>query len=361
MRQKAGTQKPSAETVIKDIRRVTRKQYGAEEKIRIVLEGLRGEESIAALCRREAIAESLYYNWSKEFLEAGKKRLAGDTARAATTDEVKVLRKEARDLKEVVAEQALELRLLKKKHDRGWGRRRMRYPASEKLEIIQIVERSHLPARRTLEKLGIPRATFHRWYDRFLTGGVDALQDRSPRPGRVWNRIPEPVRDRIAAATDGISLSGRFVATAPVNERSLHDAVFAAVQAGLAGKEHVGCAALPRANRERDMLIVACALDASGQDIPSAPAAVVFISDPLRRQHVPADILASLFGLTPAECQVAVHLAQGHRLEEIATRLEVSQTTVSYHMRNLFQKTGTNRQADLIALVLTGPMAVSFG
>jgi len=93
---------------------VIRKQYGAEEKIRIVLDGLRGEESIAALCRREGIAESLYYNWSKEFLEAGKKRLAGDTARAATCDEVKVLRREARDLKEVVAEQALELRLLKK-------------------------------------------------------------------------------------------------------------------------------------------------------------------------------------------------------------------------------------------------------
>ena len=114
MRQKTEATKPSAEKVIKDIRRITRKQYGAEEKIRIVLEGLRGEESIAALCRREGIAESLYYNWSKEFLEAGKKRLAGDTARAATSDEVKVLRKEARDLKEVVAEQALELRLLKK-------------------------------------------------------------------------------------------------------------------------------------------------------------------------------------------------------------------------------------------------------
>ncbi len=114
MRQKMDATKPSAEKVIKDIRRVTRKQYGAEEKIRIVLEGLRGEESIAALCRREGIAESLYYNWSKEFLEAGKKRLAGDTARAATTDEVKVLRREARELKEVVAEQALELRLLKK-------------------------------------------------------------------------------------------------------------------------------------------------------------------------------------------------------------------------------------------------------
>ena len=74
----------------------------------------RGEESIAALCRREGIAESLYHNWSKEFLEAGKKRLAGDTARAAASDEVKQLRHEARDLKEVVAEQALELRLLKK-------------------------------------------------------------------------------------------------------------------------------------------------------------------------------------------------------------------------------------------------------
>ena len=114
MRQKSGTGKAPAEQVIKDIRRATRKQYGAEEKIRIVLEGLRGEESIAALCRREGIAESLYCNWSKEFLEAGKKRLAGDTARAATSDEVKVLRKEARDLKEVVAEQALELRILKK-------------------------------------------------------------------------------------------------------------------------------------------------------------------------------------------------------------------------------------------------------
>jgi transposase len=114
MRQKSGTRKAPAEQVIKDIRRATRKQYGAEEKIRIVLEGLRGEESIAALCRREGIAESLYYNGSKDFLEAGKKRLAGDTARAATSDEVKVLRKEARDLKEVVAEQALELRILKK-------------------------------------------------------------------------------------------------------------------------------------------------------------------------------------------------------------------------------------------------------
>ena len=110
----AGPAKQPAERVVRDIRRRARKHHSAEEKIRIVLEGLRGEESIAALCRREGIAESLYYAWSKEFLEAGKRRLAGDTARAATTDEVKALRHEARTLKEVVAEQALELRLMKK-------------------------------------------------------------------------------------------------------------------------------------------------------------------------------------------------------------------------------------------------------
>jgi len=96
------------------IRRATRRQFSAEEKIRIVLSGLRGEDSIAELCRREGIVQNLYYRWSKEFLEAGKKRLAGDTARAATSDEVKDLRREAGALKEVVAELMLENRLLKK-------------------------------------------------------------------------------------------------------------------------------------------------------------------------------------------------------------------------------------------------------
>ena len=114
MKQKSGPEKKPAEQVVKDIRRATRRQFSAEEKIRIVLEGLRGEESIAELCRREGIASSMYYGWSKEFLEAGKRRLAGDTARAATSDEVKDLRLQASALKEVVAEQALELRLLKK-------------------------------------------------------------------------------------------------------------------------------------------------------------------------------------------------------------------------------------------------------
>ena len=114
MRSKQKNSKAPAERVVKDIRRATRKQYSAEEKIRIVLEGLRGDDSIAELCRREGIAQSLYYTWSKEFMEAGKRRLAGDTARAATTDEVKDLRREARDLKECVADLTLENRLLKK-------------------------------------------------------------------------------------------------------------------------------------------------------------------------------------------------------------------------------------------------------
>ena len=114
MRQKSHSTDLSSEEIVKGIRRATRKRYSAEEKIRIVLDGLRGERSIAELCRHEGIAEGLYYSWSKEFLEAGKRRLAGDTARAATSDEVKDLKRQAQELKEVVAEQALELRLLKK-------------------------------------------------------------------------------------------------------------------------------------------------------------------------------------------------------------------------------------------------------
>jgi len=114
MRRNHEAQPGSAEKAVRDIRRATRKHYSAEEKIRIVVEGLRGEDSIAELCRREGINQNLYYRWSKEFLEAGKKRLAGDTAREASSDEVKALRAEARDLKEALAEQMLENRLLKK-------------------------------------------------------------------------------------------------------------------------------------------------------------------------------------------------------------------------------------------------------
>ena len=127
MNKRSGTSKDVADKLVRGIKRKTRKHYSAEEKIRIVLAGLRGEESIAALCRPtarqskrsfdergEGIAESLYYSWSKEFLEAGKNRLAGDTVRQATAPDVKDLRSEALALKEVVAELTLENRLLKK-------------------------------------------------------------------------------------------------------------------------------------------------------------------------------------------------------------------------------------------------------
>jgi transposase-like protein len=103
MRQKSGPEKQPAEHAIRDIRRATRRHFSAEEKIRVVLEGLRGEESIAELCRREGIASSMYCGSSKEFLEAGKWRLAGDTARAATSNEVKDLRRETGETFESLA------------------------------------------------------------------------------------------------------------------------------------------------------------------------------------------------------------------------------------------------------------------
>ena len=110
----ASRKKQSSEAAVREIRRRTRRRFSAEEKIRIVLDGLRGESSIAELCRREGIASNLYYRWSKDFLEAGKKRLNGDTVREATSDEVKELRSENRELKEVVAEMTLKNRVLKR-------------------------------------------------------------------------------------------------------------------------------------------------------------------------------------------------------------------------------------------------------
>ena len=114
MRQKPEALSDAAEKAVRDIKRATRRHFSAEDKIRIVIAGLRGEDSIAELCRKEGISQNLYYRWSKEFLEAGKKRLAGDTVREATSDEVKTLRVQTRQLKEALAEATLENRLLKK-------------------------------------------------------------------------------------------------------------------------------------------------------------------------------------------------------------------------------------------------------
>lgn len=173
--------------IVKDIKRNTRKRYSAEEKIRIVLDGLRGEESISELCRQEGLAQGLYYKWSKDFLEAGKKRLAGDITRQANTSEVKGLRSEARELKECVAELTLE--------------------------IISLVERSSRPAKWTLDKLGVPRRTFYRWYDRYLEYGEDGLIDRAPMPLLVWNKIPDGIRrELLNMALDLPELSPRELA-----------------------------------------------------------------------------------------------------------------------------------------------------
>jgi transposase len=129
------TTKIPGANIVKDIKRTTRKLYSSEEKIRIVLDGLCGQNRIADLCRREGIFQGIYYKWSINFMEAGNQRLAGDTTRWANTDEVKELWRKARDLKRVAAEQTLELRLLKK-HVRPLGRLRMRYPAITKLPTL---------------------------------------------------------------------------------------------------------------------------------------------------------------------------------------------------------------------------------
>jgi len=104
----------AVEATVREIRRKTRKKYSAEEKVRIVLEGLRGEEKVAGLCRREGIHQNMYYKWSKEFLEAGKQRLVGDTKREADSQEVEAMRNENEQLKAVVAELTLKNRTLKK-------------------------------------------------------------------------------------------------------------------------------------------------------------------------------------------------------------------------------------------------------
>ena len=157
------TTKSAGEKIVKDIKRATRKHYSSEEKIRIVLDGLRGEDSIAELCRREGISQGIYYKWSKDFMEAGKKRLAGDTARAANTDEVKELRREAKDLKEVVAEQTLELRLLKKSMFDPSRQIAMQSPAGQRMgttanEVSCIREVRDHPACRGQPSVGASNA-----------------------------------------------------------------------------------------------------------------------------------------------------------------------------------------------------------
>ena len=199
MKQTSGPAKKPAEAVIKDIRRATRRQFSSEEKIRVVLEGLRGEDSIAELCRREGIAASMYYGWSKEFLEAGKKRLSGDTARAATTDEVRDLRREAGALKEVVADLVLENRLLKKRMARpvckvvdegACDRSAQTYPACRHGGRRQDGE-PHVPGLISNSASGA--AFFARLPERRSTVRPSSLSSRRPRGPGPSDRAPPQV------------------------------------------------------------------------------------------------------------------------------------------------------------------------
>ena len=193
---------------MKDIRRATRRHFSAEDKIRIVLEGLRGEDSIAELCRREGIVQNLYYRWSKEFLEAGKKRLAGDTARAATSDEVKDLRREATRSEGGRGRADPGEPAAQKKHDRGWGGRRMRYPASEKLEIIRLVEQSpSAGARGRWRSSAFP--------GRPSTAGTIAIRPAGPRPSRTARR------GRIGSGTASRTTSASGSSTLALDEPAL--------------------------------------------------------------------------------------------------------------------------------------------
>ena len=160
-----------------------------------MLEGLRGEDSIAELCRREGIAQSLYYKWSKEFLEAGKARLTGDTKRQATSDEVRGDGSAAGKR----AAQTSGCRAGTEKCDCYGQRvgRLMRYTQGGKLEIIRLMEQADASVKQVLAELGIAHSTFYDWYCRFATDGYDGLADHRSESRRFWNRIPDAVREQV--------------------------------------------------------------------------------------------------------------------------------------------------------------------
>ncbi len=181
----------TARALIRKTKRVTRRRFPPEDKIRIVIEGVRGEISVAELCRREGIHPTIYYKWLKDFMEAGKARMRGDTMREATSDEVKASRRENERLKQLVADLSVANLLLKKKPELGLIERRRyeRVSADKKRELIELVRRSPQPKRTTIAELGLSRSTFYRWQRRYREHGEAGLVDHKPDPGAVWNRL----------------------------------------------------------------------------------------------------------------------------------------------------------------------------
>jgi transposase-like protein len=173
------TKKRSTEKTVRDIRRATRRKYSAEEKIRIVIEGLCGEDSIAELCRREGINSIVYYRWFKEFMEASKNRLAGDIVREATLMSPRIPRRK-RCHERSPGRTGDGKPPAQKKRDHGWGGRYTRHSATVKVEIIRLVKESSLPIRQALLQLDIGKSTFYNWLKQYQDGGIDELEDKKP-------------------------------------------------------------------------------------------------------------------------------------------------------------------------------------
>ncbi|MEC4053475.1 transposase [Myroides odoratimimus] len=171
--------KKTPESMVKDIRKNTRRLFTSEQKVLIVMEGLRAELSVSELCRKYSITQAQFYKWNKEFLEAGKKRLSGDITRKATSDGISELRKENAKLKEVVADLVLRYDILKNLRHAGINElyhKYMRLTAVEKYELIQTVTTSELGVKKTLEEFGIAKSSFYKWYKRYLEKGYDGLE-----------------------------------------------------------------------------------------------------------------------------------------------------------------------------------------
>lgn len=164
---------------------------------------------------------------------------------------------------------------------------------------------------------------------------------------------------QLADTTPGLSLEARLATSSPGDRQSLRHTLRMSLAASRDGEERVDCLRLSRPGKRRDLLVLVCSLSRDTAQPGKEPVTVVMLSDPEKRAHVSRQVLARLFGLTPTEARIALALTEGQRSDEIAERMAVSPTTVAFHLRNLFQKTDTHRQADLIALVLSGSMAVS--
>lgn len=164
---------------------------------------------------------------------------------------------------------------------------------------------------------------------------------------------------QLICEANGLKLEKTLTAFGGDRARELRGTLKAALDASRAGEERVTCLRLYRPGERRDLLVLACSLERHAESPEGEPAVVVLLSDPEQRASLPQEILANLFGLTPTEARIALALAEGLRSEEIAARMEIAPTTVAFHLRNLFQKTDTHRQAELIALVLAGAMSLS--